>query len=367
MDNVLINNNVQDYSTMKIEVDTLVKFGRANDCSDLHITSHQPPTFRKLGELFIGPFQGTKEDYRAAILSMLNEPQKEVLASGIDLDFSFEGGDGERYRVNVFTQQNELAAAIRILRNDIPTLEDLFLPDAIRLLAEQPRGIVLVTGPTGSGKSTTLAAMIDYINVRRRAHIITIEDPIEYVHKSKNCLVHQRELHRDVPSFSDALRSAMREDPDVILVGEMRDYETISAAVTAAETGHLVFSTLHTTGASQTLDRIVDVYPSHSQGMIRSQLAGVMRGVVTQTLLPLADMSGRVVATEILIGNDAVLNLIREGKYHQLGSTMQSSGHVGMHTLAGDLANLVRQGRITKETAEKAANNKAELAQYMQL
>ncbi|MDR0853379.1 MAG: type IV pilus twitching motility protein PilT [Clostridiales Family XIII bacterium] len=346
-------------------IEELVDYARRNDCSDLHITSHQPPTFRRLGELFIGPFTGTKEDYRATILSMLNEAQKEDLSLGHDLDFSFESTPELRYRVNVYRQQKELAAAVRILRNDIPTLEELHLPDAIRQLAEQPRGIVLVTGPTGSGKSTTLAAMIDYINVHRRAHIITIEDPIEYVHKSKNCLVHQRELHRDVPSFSDALRSAMREDPDVILVGEMRDYETISAAVTAAETGHLVFSTLHTTGAAQTLDRIVDVYPSHSQGMIRSQLSGVMRGVITQTLLPLSDQSGRTVATEILIGTDAVLNLIREGKYHQLGSTMQSNAQYGMHTLAGDLANLVRQGRITRESAEKAVNNKAELLQYI--
>jgi twitching motility protein PilT len=224
---------------------------------------------------------------------------------------------------------------------------------------------VLVTGPTGSGKSTTLAAMIDYINEHRRAHIITIEDPIEYVHRSKNCLVHQRELHRDVPSFSDALRSAMREDPDVILVGEMRDYETISAAVTAAETGHLVFSTLHTTGAAQTLDRIVDVYPSHSQGMIRSQLSGVLRGVITQALIPRADRSGRIAATEILVGTDAVLNLIREGKYHQLGSTMQSNAAAGMHTLAGDLADMVRKGLITEADAEERVNNRAELAQYL--
>jgi twitching motility protein PilT len=350
---------------MGISIEQLVEYARANDCSDLHITSHQPPTFRKLGELFIGPFTGSVEDYRETILSMLNDAQREELSLGKDLDFSFETSPELRYRVNVYRQQKQLAAAIRILRNDIPSLEDLQLPDAIRQLAEQPRGIVLVTGPTGSGKSTTLAAMIDYINVHRRAHVITIEDPIEYVHRSKNCLVHQRELHRDVPSFSDALRSAMREDPDVILVGEMRDYETISAAVTAAETGHLVFSTLHTTGAAQTLDRIVDVYPSHSQGMIRSQLSGVMRGVITQTLLPLADLSGRTVATEILIGTDAVLNLIREGKYHQLGSTMQSNAQYGMHTLAGDLANLVRQGRITREVAEKAVNNKAELFQYI--
>ncbi|MDR2105846.1 MAG: PilT/PilU family type 4a pilus ATPase, partial [Coriobacteriales bacterium] len=310
-------------------IDTLVAYGRENDCSDLHITSVQPPTFRSLGELFIGPFSGTRDDYRALILSMLNELQREQLQLGHDLDFSFEGAGGLRYRVNVYRQQNELAAAIRLLSNTIPTLASLHMPPAIQSLAEQPRGIVLVTGPTGSGKSTTLAAMIDYINENRKAHIITIEDPIEYVHRSKNCLVHQREVHRDVISFADALRSAMREDPDVILVGEMRDYETISAAVTAAETGHLVFSTLHTTGASQTIDRIVDVYPSHSQGMIRSQLSGVLRGVITQTLIPLADRSGRTVATEILIGSDAVLNLIREGKFHQLSSTMQSSAQLG--------------------------------------
>ncbi|MDR1796766.1 MAG: type IV pilus twitching motility protein PilT [Clostridiales Family XIII bacterium] len=345
----------------------LVRFARENDCSDLHITSHQAPTFRRLGELFVGPFAGSRDVWRSLILSMLTEPQKENLAAGRDLDFSFAdaGNPDQRYRVNVYRQMGELAAAIRILRNDIPSLEDLQLPDAIRGLAEQPRGIVLVTGPTGSGKSTTLAAMIHYINQRRHGHIITIEDPIEYIHRSEGCLVHQRELGRDVASFSDALRSAMREDPDVILVGEMRDYETISAAVTAAETGHLVFSTLHTTGAAQTLDRIVDVYPSHSQGMIRSQLSGVLRGVVTQTLLPMADRSGRTVATEILIGNDAVLNLIREGKYHQLASTMQSNAALGMHTLAGDLAQLVRKGRITREAAEGAVNNKAELLQYL--
>ncbi|MDR0886999.1 MAG: type IV pilus twitching motility protein PilT [Clostridiales Family XIII bacterium] len=350
---------------MELSINGLVTWARANDCSDLHITAEQPPTFRKVGDLVVGPFRGSQEDYRNLILSMLTDTQKADLEAGHDQDFSFDTGNNLRYRVNVYKQQNALAAAIRILRNDIPTLEDLHLPDAIRTLAEQPRGIVLVTGPTGSGKSTTLAAMIDYINVHRKAHIITVEDPIEYVHEHKNCLVHQREVHRDVGSFADALRSAMREDPDVILVGEMRDYETISAAVTAAETGHLVFSTLHTTGASQTIDRIVDVYPAHSQSMIRSQLSGVMRGVITQTLVPLADRSGRTVATEILVGTDAVLNLIREGKFHQLGATMQSSADVGMHTLAGDLVSLVRQGRITRETAMKAVNNKDELSQYL--
>jgi twitching motility protein PilT len=368
MENRMNMNHAQNAMTetvTPISIEALLRYGRQNNCSDLHISSHRPPTFRRLGELEIGPFSGDREDYQRVILSMLTAPQKEQLSGGADLDFSFQDEQGLRYRVNVYHQQRQLAAAIRILHGDIPALADLHLPPAIQALAEQARGIVLVTGPTGSGKSTTLAAMIDYINCHRRAHILTVEDPIEYVHRSKNCLIHQREVHQDVPSFAAALRSAMREDPDIILVGEMRDFETISAAITAAETGHLIFSTLHTTGAAQTLDRIVDVYPSHSQGLIRAQLSGVLRGVVTQTLLPLADGSGRTVATEILIGTDAVLNLIREGKYHQIGSTMQAGAQVGMHTLAGDLANLIRQGRITRETAEQATNHKAELSQYL--
>ncbi|MDR1088186.1 MAG: type IV pilus twitching motility protein PilT [Coriobacteriales bacterium] len=350
-----------------ITIEQLTQYARQNDCSDLHITARQVPTFRHLGQLKPGPFSGTAADYRETILSLLNAVQKEELELGRDLDFSFSDAQENRYRVNVYHAQNELAAAIRMLRDDIPTLADLRLPPVIQSLSDEPRGIVLVTGPTGSGKSTTLAAMIDYINVQRAAHIITIEDPIEYVHQHKRCLVHQRELHRDVASFADALRSAMREDPDVILVGEMRDYETISAAVTAAETGHLVFSTLHTTGAAQTIDRIVDVYPSHSQGMIRSQLSGVLRGIITQTLLPLADNSGRTVATEILIGTDAVLAQIREGKFHQLSSAMQAGAGVGMHTLGGDLARLVKQGFISRETAENAVTDKAEFEQYLGL
>ncbi|MDR2671998.1 MAG: type IV pilus twitching motility protein PilT [Coriobacteriales bacterium] len=350
-----------------ITIEQLTNYARQNDCSDLHITANQVPTFRHLGKLAPGPFSGSKQDYRETILSLLNNLQKEQLERGEDLDFSFADVEENRYRVNVYRAQNELAAAIRMLRDDIPSLADLKLPPVIQTLCEEPRGIILVTGPTGSGKSTTLAAMIDYINVHRQAHIITIEDPIEYVHQHKSCLVHQRELHRDVNSFADALRSAMREDPDVILVGEMRDYETISAAVTAAETGHLVFSTLHTTGASQTIDRIVDVYPAHSQGMIRSQLSGVLRAVITQTLLPLADNSGRTVATEILVGTDAVLAQIREGKFHQLSSAMQAGANVGMHTLAGDLATLVKKRLITREVAENAVSDKAEFAQYLGL
>ncbi|MDL2257990.1 type IV pilus twitching motility protein PilT [Eubacteriales bacterium OttesenSCG-928-K08] len=348
-----------------MSIETLVAFARQNDCSDIHLTAQLPPMFRRVGKLVRGPFECDAATSRALILSMLTEQQKEILMRGEDLDFGFADKNGKRQRVNVFHQQGYLASAIRILRDDIPSLQDLHLPPVIQNLADQPRGLVLVTGPTGSGKSTTLAAMIDHINRTRKSHIITIEDPIEYVHPHKSCVVHQRELHRDVASFSDALRSAMREDPDVILVGEMRDYETISAAVTAAETGHLVFSTLHTTSASQTLDRIVDVYPPHSQGQIRSQLSGTLRGVISQTLLPKSDNSGRVVATEILIGTDAVLNMLREGKFHQLPSAMQSGGNYGMHTLAGDLSRLVRQGVISLETAQNAVSNKQELAQYM--
>jgi twitching motility protein PilT len=348
-----------------LTIDALLACARANDCSDLHITSAQPPTFRRLGELAQGPFKGSPAEYHALILSMLSESQREALQCGEDLDFSFADGSGLRYRCNVYHQSGRLAAAIRVLNDDIPSLASLGLPPAVQQLAEEPRGIVLVTGPTGSGKSTTLAAMIDHINTTRRAHILTIEDPVEYLHASKSCLVHQRELHRDVKSFADALRSAMREDPDVILVGEMRDLETISAAVTAAETGHLVLSTLHTTGAAQTLDRIVDVYPAQSQNLIRSQLSGVLKGVITQALVPLADMSGRTLATEILIGTDAVLNQIREGKYHQLASTMQSGSQLGMHTFSADLARLVMEGRITYETAASAASDVVELRQYL--
>jgi len=352
---------------IEYNIAALCDYARKSDCSDLHITAHQPPTFRRNGDLFIGHFDGTRDDFRSLILSMLNEVQQEELSLGNDLDFSLTDTEHRRYRVNVYRQQGELAAAIRIIRDVVPSLEDLDLPPVITKLAQEPRGIVLVTGPTGSGKSTTLAAMIDYINKTRNSHIITIEDPIEYVHVNNKCLIHQRELHKDVASFADALRSAMREDPDVILVGEMRDFETISAAVTAAETGHLVFSTLHTTGASQTIDRIVDVYPAHSQGMIQSQLSGVLKGIISQALVPLADGSGRIAATEILIGTDAVSSLIREGKYHQLGSTMQSSANVGMHSLSSDLANLVRQGKITEETAYEVTNDKHELTQYLGL
>lgn len=243
-------------------------------------------------------------------------------------------------------------------------MEQLGLPPVLKKLADEPRGLILVTGPTGSGKSTTLASMIDYINQNRSDHILTIEDPIEYVYKSKKALIHQREVGSDVTSFAAALRSALREDPDVILVGEMRDYETISAAVTAAETGHLVMSTLHTIGAAQTIDRIIDVCPPGAQSQIRGQLSTVLRGVITQQLLPLATGRGRCAATEILVGSDAVCNLIRENKCFQIPSVLQSGAALGMHSLNGDLARLVDCGKITREAALRCSTDKKDLEQY---
>ena len=265
----------------------------------------------------------------------------------------------------MFCQQGRAAATLRLLNDSIPTLAQLGLPPVLEKLAEEPRGLILVTGPTGSGKSTTLAAMIDHINATRPDHILTIEDPIEYVYTGKQSIIHQREVGRDVPSFAAALRSALREDPDVILVGEMRDYETISAAVTAAETGHLVMSTLHTIGAAQTIDRIIDVCPAGAQNQIRSQLASVLRGVITQQLLPLSTGQGRCAATEILVGTDAVANLIREDKCYQVGTVMQSGAAMGMHTLNGDLSRLVMTGRITAEAALRCSPNKSDLKQFL--
>ncbi|MEG0792975.1 MAG: PilT/PilU family type 4a pilus ATPase, partial [Lachnospiraceae bacterium] len=288
----------------------------ARECksSDIHITVGMPMFYRIHGHLTRSSLELSEEETRTTILEMLTEPQRKLLDTGTDLDFAIQTTDGNRQRVNVFRQQSELAATIRLLNNTIPTLEELKLPKVLVQMADQPRGLILVTGPTGSGKSTTLAAMIDYINSSRSEHIITIEDPIEYAYDRKKSIIHQREVGRDVSSFAAALRSALREDPDVILVGEMRDYETISAALTAAETGHLVMSTLHTTGAAQTIDRIIDACPPSSQNQIRTQLAGVLRGIVTQCLLPLAGEAGRCAATEVLVGTDAALNLIRENK-----------------------------------------------------
>ena len=329
----------------------LVKAARQSGGSDVHLTVGRPCQFRINGMLVPAPQTLTPAETEAAILSLCGEAQLRDLQAGKDLDFAFQLDSGERQRVNIYRQSGALACAIRLLNDFVPTLAELRLPDTLQRLAEQPRGLILVTGPTGSGKSTTLAAMIDHINSTRPVHILTIEDPVEYVYADKRAMVHQREVGRDVGSFSGALRSALREDPDVILVGEMRDYETISAAVTAAETGHLVLSTLHTTGAAQTVDRIVDVCPAGAQQQVRSQLSTVLKGVVTQALLPMATGGGRIVATELLIGTDAVCNLIRERKSYQLSTCMQAGGQFGMHTFDADLTNLCRRGLITRETA----------------
>lgn len=345
-------------------IENMIREARSRRASDIHISEGQAVYLRIDGRLEKSDWEISDEMAKKLILSLMTENQKEVLDAGEDIDFAFETPDGNRQRVNVFRQQGRLAAAIRLLNAKVPTLEQLHLPKVLRTLAEEPRGLILVTGPTGSGKSTTLAAMVDYINHTRADHILTIEDPIEYVYQQDKAVIHQREVGKDVGSFAGALRSALREDPDVILVGEMRDYETISAAVTAAETGHLVLSTLHTTGAAETVNRIIDVCPSEAQNQIRAQLSGVLKGVVTQCLVPLMD-GGRIAATEILTGTDAVLSQIREGKTHQLGTLMQSGAANGMHSLDSDLSRLVMQGLIEKKTALKYAQDKREFEQYM--
>ena len=348
-----------------MQIHELTALARNNKASDIHISEGLPLMFRIDGHLAEAPVQLSAAETRSLILSLMDEAHREAITSErIDADFALVAPDGTRSRVNVFYQQGRAAATLRLLNDSIPTLEELAMPPVLTKLADEPRGLILVTGPTGSGKSTTLAAMIDHINKTRSDHIITIEDPIEYVYQGRRSLIHQREVGADVRSFASALRSALREDPDVILVGEMRDYETISAAVTAAETGHLVMSTLHTIGAAQTIDRIIDVCPAGAQNQIRGQLAAVLRGVITQQL-PLAVGKGRCAATEILVGTDAVANLIREGKCYQIPSILQSGAALGMHSLNADLARLVSTGRITREAAERCATNKSDLKNYL--
>ena len=344
----------------------LTALARQMKASDIHISEGLPLAFRIDGKLTPAPVQLTAAESRELILALPDQSHREALMENrIDADFALVAPDGTRARVNVFFQQGRAAATLRLLNDEIPTLAQLGMPPVLTKLADEPRGLILVTGPTGSGKSTTLAAMIDHINETRRDHVLTIEDPIEYVYTGKQALIHQREVGADVGDFASALRSALREDPDVILVGEMRDYETISAAVTAAETGHLVMSTLHTIGAAQTIDRIIDVCPPGAQNQIRGQLATVLRGVITQQLLPLASGHGRCAATEILVGTDAVANLIREGKCYQIPSVLQSGAALGMHSLNADLARLVNLGRITPEAALRCATDKNDLRNYL--
>lgn len=350
---------------MAVTMEEIIFCARELRASDIHISQGRELIFRIHGTLQVAPIQPTEEETRHLILSMMNGPVREQFSTGVDVDFAIQTSDGNRQRVNVFRYQDKIASTIRLLNNEIPSLEDLKLPKVFKELTEAPRGLILVTGPTGSGKSTSLAAMIQHINTTRAEHVLTIEDPIEYVYPKGKSLIHQREVGEDVGDFAIALRAALREDPDVILVGEMRDYETISAALTAAETGHLVMSTLHTTGAAQTIDRIIDACPTSSQGQIRTQLGSVLKAVITQCLIPTRDGNGRVAATEILVATDAASNMIRENKCHQLGSVMQSGSLYGMHTLNGDLSRLVRLGMITPENAFKYSNDKKDLENFM--
>ena len=333
---------------------------REMNASDIHLTVGAPTVVRVNGELRKYT-ELSDQVVNRTILSILSAEQEKMLTEGKDIDFSFELKNGARQRVNVFRQSGKLAACIRLLNAEIPTLEELKMPPVLLEFAKKRRGLVLVTGPTGAGKSTTLAALMEYINKTRACHVITIEDPIEYRYKQEKATIHQRELGRDVPSFHEALRSALREDPDVILIGEMRDYETISLAMTAAETGHLVFGTLHTSSAAQTVDRIIDACPIHSQDQVRSQLASKIQGIIAQTLIPRADGKGRVAAVEVMIGTDAIRNLIRSAKINMMETTMAAGARDGMCTLNASLANLYKTGQISYETALEYATDRGEM------
>ncbi len=334
-----------------------------NNGSDLHITTNTPPQIRvhgKLQQLDLPLL--TPSETKQLAYSVLTDAQKKRFEESMELDFSFGIRGLARFRCNVFNQRGAVGAVYRVIPEKIKGFDDLGLPRVIANLAEKPRGLVLVTGPTGSGKSTTLAAMIDKINAERREHILTIEDPIEYIHPHKGCLVNQREVHSDTQSFSMALRAALREDPDIVLIGELRDLETIESALRIAETGHLTFATLHTNSAAQTINRIIDVFPAHQQGQIRTQLSLVLEGIVCQALLPRSDGTGRCVALEIMVPNAAIRNLIRDDKVHQIYSTMQSGQEkLGMQTMNQSLATLVQRKLIALETALGTSSLRDEL------
>jgi twitching motility protein PilT len=334
-------------------IDTLLEQMVAHNASDLHITVGSPPVLRLRGHLHrLDQLPRlSADDTRQLLYRILSTEQQKLLELNRQIDLSYSMPGVARFRVNIYSQRESLAGAFRLIPTELKTLEELGVPRSLYGLCDKPRGLVLVTGPTGSGKSTTLAALIDEINRTRADHIITIEDPIEFLHKHKSCIVNQRELGPDAVSFADALRGALRQDPDVILLGEMRDLETIGTALTAAETGHLVFATLHTQDAASTVDRLIDVFPAEQQGQIRAQIAGTLQGVVTQTLLPTADGQGRVPAVEILFPEDAVRNLIRQHKIEQIYSVMQTGTARGMMTLEQSLADLVLRGVVTEEVA----------------
>lgn len=349
---------------LRIEI-LLEEIVRKN-ASDLHLQVGLPPMMRLDGVL--APFPGynplNAEEVEHLVFAILDDDQQKILIKDKEFDFSFAFGDLGRFRVNAFHERGNLAASLRLIPNQIKTIAELGMPPVIQSFADFPRGLVLVTGPTGSGKSTTLAALIDKINSEKAQHIITIEDPIEFTHKSKRSAIVQREVHYDTYSFSAALRSSLRQDPDVVLIGEMRDLETISAAITIAETGHLVFATLHTNSAAQSIDRMIDVFPPHQQPQVRSQLANILQGICAQRLVP-AIGGGRVVAAEVMVANPAIRNIIREGKTHQLDTVIQTGSEQGMQTMDRTLVKLVQSGVVTYDDAREFAVDLVEFERLM--
>jgi twitching motility protein PilT len=338
----------------------------AQGCSDIHLAVGVPPMLRLHGDLMPIKFRDLgDQELEGYVEEILSESQKDRFRRREDIDFSYVSGDGGRFRVNVYHKATGVGATFRNIPSVIPSLDSLGLPSVIQKFCDLHQGMVLVTGSTGTGKSTTLAAMIDEINEVREEHIMTIEDPIEFLHRHKKCMVNQREVGADTKSFNRALKSVLRQDPDVILVGEMRDTETMATALTAAETGHLVFATLHTQDAPQTIDRIIDVFPPHQQEQIRVQLSTTLMGVCTQQLLPTRDGRGRVVACELLIPTPAVRNLVREGKTHQIYSVMQTGTQYGMVTMDAALADLVRRGMISRELAQRRSSTPEELGRLL--
>lgn len=338
-----------------------------HNASDLHIVSGQPPTVRVNGELV--PIQGeavlTAETAHELVLQLLNEEQLAAFEKRKEIDLSYQFEDKARFRVNAYEQRNSTALSMRLIPNKIKTLDELRMPPIVHSFAQMYNGFVLVTGPTGSGKSSTLAAILEEINQTRAEHILTIEDPIEYVYTPAKSVISQREIGTDTTEWAVALRSALRQDPNIVLVGEMRDLETIAAALTVAETGHLVFATLHTNSGPETIDRIIDVFPAHQQGQIRQQLANSLRAVISQRLIPTADGTSRIAGIEVLMNTSAVANLIREGKTFQIDNVMQTSSETGMMLLEAHLAQLVSGGTITYEEARKYAIREADLARLL--